>query len=230
MYSKSLFMVVAISSSFPIYGETFWPLTTKCESALALSASPQNIRENAGVYVLGESGYELVRKSANNYMCLVERATDNSLLPQCFDKLGQQVHIPIHMDAAKQRLAGESWQSIRQQRAEKFANGTYQSVKGHGVVYMASDFNLFVSQDGKTKLRIAPHVMFHAPNVTMEDMNASEQSTTMNWGMPIIASPGPMGFMVSFVEHATDSNEVKSACAGQLPDTSEFVRTPARLR
>jgi hypothetical protein len=45
------------------------------EIALARSAAPESISQDAEVMVLGQHGYETVVKGKNGFMCVVERST-----------------------------------------------------------------------------------------------------------------------------------------------------------
>ncbi len=203
-------------------------LTPACEEALALSAGPAHLRDAAGVMVLTDAGYETVRGGTNGYMCMVERDSDLSIIPQCFDKAGQVSHVPVHTDAAAMARSGSSWEEITQARADGFASGKYTRAAGPGVVYMASDYNLVVSPDGREKVKIWPHVMYHAPDVTNDDIGADFMQAMQNPGMPFIAGEGPLGFMISFIDQATDSSDVVTHCDGQLPDIADFKPLPPR--
>lgn len=219
--------IMAASAQFAGANE-LWPLSQACEIALAESAAPTYVRENAGVYVLGTEGYELVKPAENEFVCLVQRNSSESLIPQCFDEIGQQVHVAVHLDEGKKIRAGMSFDQIQKERAAGFYSGKYSTAKGHGVVYMASDYNYNVSP--KRRVKIAPHVMYHAPGVTNEDIGSVPGEAFQNKGMPFIAGQGPMGFMISFTERATDSDEVISACDGELPDPESFMPFPPPAR
>lgn len=220
-------VMLAACGATQAQGSDLLQLSTDCEQALALSAAPQHVRAGAGAYVVAEKGYKLVKPASNHYVCLVERVSDQSLLPQCFDKVGQKAQLPVHLDSVRKRLAGKSWAQIGNERAKAFKNGTYMAASGPGVVYMASDYNFFVSQDGKRKFKIAPHVMFHAPNMDAADIASTQEQAETNRGMPFITSEGPQGYMISYVERATDSAEVNAKCKGQLPDPADFMKIPA---
>ncbi|MEO1137695.1 MAG: hypothetical protein AAFW68_14005, partial [Pseudomonadota bacterium] len=203
-----------------------YPLTRACETALALSASPTYVRSGAGAYVLGEKEYELVRPSTNGYVCLVQRNSNESLIPKCFDQIGQRAHVPVHKQAGKMLRQGNSWEEIDEAREKGFKSGDFQTADGHGVVYMASDFNYIVSTDGQSRRKIWPHVMYHAPNVTNADIASSPRDAFANKGLPFIAGEGPLGYMISLIERPTDSSDVLTACVGQLPDVSTFSPFP----
>ncbi|MBT8472033.1 MAG: hypothetical protein HKN14_16120 [Marinicaulis sp.] len=200
--------------------------SVECERALALSAAPAYIRDGAGVYVLGKDGFILDREATNNYVCMVTREGEasNGLAPQCFDKIGQASHVPIYLDEAKMRIDGVSADEMRRARAGGLVSGKYRTASGPGVVYMASAYNYVFNSRGD-QILVAPHVMYHAPFLTNEDMGASGEAFD-NPGMPFMNSPGPHGFMIGFTAKATDSSDVEAACEGQLPDTNDWQPFP----
>ncbi|WP_420433490.1 hypothetical protein [Hyphobacterium sp.] len=199
-------------------------LSRDCEVELAYSAGTDHLRENAGVYAFGEDGYELVTPGSNGYVCMAVREAPNAVVPQCFDELAQGTHVRVFLDEGEALRAGEAFADIRARRAERFESGHYHPVDGHGVVYMMSDFNL-VNASGNL-LRVAPHVMFHAPGVSLDDVGTTTEVSLQNRGMPIVASPGPMGYLVSFVDHGTGTDRVMAACEGELPDLSTYAPFP----
>lgn len=201
-------------------------LTPACETALALSAAPAYLREGAGAYVLGPSGFEMVKEARNGYRCLVVRENFGGLVPQCFDPESENAHLKVHLDEAEKQRQGLSSDAIRKARAEGFADGTYRPVEGHGVVYMASAYNYVLTQAGD-RILVKPHVMYHAPNVSNEDIGAVFPDTLNNAGMPFMNNEGPLGFMIGFVEKATDSSDVEAHCAGQLPALDGWRVFPA---
>ncbi|GAB4529927.1 MAG: hypothetical protein Tsb0010_11830 [Parvularculaceae bacterium] len=229
------FLLTAASVLGAIHGvadaaaDTLWRLSRDCETALALSAGPTYLRDGAGVYVLGDKEFELIRESENGYVCLVQRNADEALIPQCFDRMGQWAHVPVHKDVVKKRLAGMEWSQIFAEQAQGFVDGTYKRAPGPGVVYMASDFNFTMDFASGNKRKIWPHVMYHAPDVTHADIGSDPQEAVKNPGMPIIAGQGPLGYMISFVDHPTDSADVEARCAGQLPDPDDYLRFPPGL-
>lgn len=198
-----------------------------CERALALSAGPAYMREDAGVYTLGEKGFELDRAGSNGYVCIVVREGENGLAPQCFDEPGQAAHLPVHFDEAKNRIAGMSIEELRAERAKGFASGAYRPAPGPGVVYMASAYNYVYNGRGE-QILVAPHVMYHAPYVRNEDLGSDPAAAFENPGMPFINGAGPLGFMIGFVEKTTDSSAVEKSCKGQLPDPAEWPPFPAK--
>ncbi|NNL94362.1 MAG: hypothetical protein HKO64_01940 [Xanthomonadales bacterium] len=201
------------------------PLSRACESALALSAGPANLREAAGVLVLGNSGYETVRASSNGFTCMVERNHELSLVPQCFDERSLHAHVSMLLEEGRKIRQGVPFETILEQREAGLENGQYKPASGPGIVYMISDFN-YIRGPGGDVVKVAPHVMFHAPNLSHADIGSDPATALQNRGLPIIASEGPHGFMVSFTDAPSDSADVLAYCAGELPDASAFRPFP----
>ena len=144
-------------------------LSTECESALALSAAPTYMRDKAGIYVLGQDGYEKIRASENGFACMVTREGPISVVPQCFDPIGQTVHMKVAKDEAKKMRAGMSRADIRKERVQGFYDGTYTPAKGHGVVYMASAFIILICRTGEYMLRRTSCIMLRASQMPISD-------------------------------------------------------------
>jgi len=200
-------------------------LTVDCETAVALSAGPAHLREAAGVYVLGAEGYELKKQTRNGFVCLVERNHPDSLIPQCFDARSRSAHVARILDEGRQIRAGSSYAEVLEHRKTAFEAGDYVPADGPGVAYMISDYNYIMAGSGNI-VKVAPHVMYHAPGLNNADIGADRAKAVENPGMPFINDEGPQGFMIGFTQFTSDSGDVAAACAGQLPDASNFPPFP----
>lgn len=200
-------------------------ISPDCEAAVALSAGPRHLREGAGVYVLGTEGFELRKESRNGFVCLVERNHPDSLIPQCFDTRSRAAHVARILDEGRMIRAGSTYEEVLAHREAAFASGEYVSADGPGVAYMISDYNYIMAASGKI-VKVAPHVMYHAPGMTDVDIGADRAAAIANPGMPFINDGGPQGFMIGFTQSTSDSSDVVAACAGQLPDGSALPPFP----
>lgn len=201
-------------------------ISKECEMALATSAAPKHMREAAGIYVLGASGYERVRESGNGYECIVERNHHSSIVPQCFDASAVKANLQVILDEGELLRGDYSFEEIDARRQQALASGEYP-VAGFGLAYMISAYNYVYDYDRETLLNIAPHLMFHAPNLTGADIGADPVAAFGNRGLPIMNAEGPHGLIVTFVESASDSSEVEQACSGQLPSAEDMTPFPA---
>ena len=202
-------------------------LSRDCEIALALSAAPLHLRDAAGVYVLGDDGYEPVRKPANGFACLVERNHRDSVIPQCFDAASFDANLAVVLDEGKRVRGAATFEEIAAGRREALDSGRYPTAR-HGVVYMISDFNYIYDHGSDTLLDVEPHLMFHAPNLTAADVGADGPAALANRGLPTLNAQGPHGFMITFVERPSDSGAVRAACSGQLVTSDALTVFPPR--
>lgn len=207
-------------------------LTADCESALALSALPARLRDTASVYVLRDDRFEMAREGSGPFTCIVERNHPVSLIPQCTDAAGRDSVVP----GIVQRSEWVMEELSADARAERFASlvtaGEMVAPPRPGVSYMMSDFSYTWNPSLGDYVKIPPHVMFYAPNLSDEDIGGSmAEGMGTNRGVPFIVQPGIHGFMTSMVEHASESDAVRAACAGQLPDTriADALASPARF-
>lgn len=229
MNSQSIRTIAALAALLaPFVGNTaeIRTLTEDCEIALALSAAPLHLRDNAGVYVLGSQGFELARVPANGFRCLVERNHSDSIIPQCLDETSSDANLAAILDAGKWLRDGDTFETVAARRLQALESGRYASA-GHGLVYMISDYNYIYDARDERMLHVGPHLMFHAPNLTDADIGADAAAAMANRGLPMINAPGPHGFVVSFVEKPSDSGAVRKACDGQLPDPVGLQTFPA---
>lgn len=201
-------------------------LSSDCEAALALSAAPAHLRDSAGVYILGRQGYEQIRPSQNGYRCIVERNHARSIIPQCFDEASRDANLAVILDEGRLLREGMTFQQLAERRREKLAANAYPPASRAGVVYMVSDYNYIYVSEPDRMLKVAPHVMFHAPGLDNEDIGADPAAAFANPGLPFINAAGPHGFMVSFTRSASDSADVRRHCDGQLPPVEELTPFP----
>jgi len=193
-------------------------LPAACEEALALSALPKRLRDNASAYVLTPSGYELTRKRNGPFTCIVARNHEDALIPQCPDAAGAESIVPGIMLKSKWSLDGVAAQERETRFRKAAADGGLEPPSRPGISYMMSNFNYVWNAQAGSLIRVPPHVMFYAPGLTNDDIGGSfEEGTQKNRGVPFIIEEGIHGYMISFVEHASDSKDVLAACDDHLP-------------
>jgi len=196
-------------------------LPSACEEALALSALPKRLRDDASAYVLTESGYELTRERSGPFTCIVARNHDNALIPQCPDSAGAETIVPGIILKSQWALEGLAAAERDARFGKLAAEGRLEAPKRPGISYMMSNFNYVWNTQAGGLIRVPPHVMFYAPGLTNEDIGGSfEEGTQENRGVPFIIEEGIHGYMISFVEHASDSKAVLTACDDHLPEVA----------
>lgn len=169
------------------------------EIHMALSAAPTHLRAGAGVYALGENGYEKVRETTNNFTCIINRDGPMNLKPTCYDAEGSATILPKVIFVGNLLAQGKSMQEIGQQLRDGFAAGKFISPRRPGVAYMLSGDIRNCGPSGQCG-SFPPHVMFYAPNLTNADIGSTGDGAN---GLPFIAYNGPHAYMIIVApEHA----------------------------
>jgi hypothetical protein len=91
------------------------------EIALALSACPAAVAENAGIYALEPLGYVKVRDSRNGFNAIVQHSGPGAQEPQCMDAEGTRTILPRILKVADLRAQGRSAEEIKRIVADAFS-------------------------------------------------------------------------------------------------------------
>lgn len=175
-------------------------LPQQCEIDLALSAAPEHLRAQAGLYLLTEDGYVRHRESQNGFTCIVNRDHPRVIKPTCFDAEGSTTIIPKIVRFGELLMAGTPLAEIQQTIRAGFADGTFISPQRPGIAYMLSNYNRPYNPPADQLGWFPPHYMFYAPNLTGEDIGFSPQAWQANRNLPLIGYEGPHGFMIVLAE------------------------------
>jgi len=150
------------------------PMPEAEEIQAALEAAPTHLREEAGVYVLGDTGYRRVRDSTNGFICLVIREIPAAFEPRCYDAEGSASLLPVLLFRAGQTARGASSVDIDREVAARYARGEYFAPRRIGVCYMLSMRNIVVVDRTIAHVgRVGPRLMFYAPNLRNQDLGAT---------------------------------------------------------
>ncbi len=184
--------VIAAAAVSSANAEEVAELEPDAEVEMALSAAPEHLRAEAGVYRLGADGYELVRPSANGFTCLVEREPSLGLAPVCHDREGSETIVPATLAKARLQRQGKSPEEIRAFLDSAYAAGRLIAPRRPGIAYMLSDhFSQAHPETGNRQCIFPPHVMFYAPYMKNADIGAGpkhrgsvDQPWILNEGRP----------------------------------------------
>jgi hypothetical protein len=138
------------------------------EIALARSAAPPSISNDAEVLVLGDRGYETAVKGKNGFVCFVWRSWDSGFgdpefwntrisSPACLNAAAARTVLPTTLERTQWALAGLS-QAQMIERAKKSAKANMPPAPG-SMCYMMSR-RAYLSDAGK---HWHPHLMFFLP-------------------------------------------------------------------
>jgi hypothetical protein len=155
------------------------------EIALARSAAPPAIANDAEVRVFGPKGYETAVKGTNGFVCLVVRSWDKNFdspdfwnpkirSPQCFNKPAARSVLPAYLRRTEWVLAGVS--SIEMSARTKSAVAAHEigAVDIGSMVYMMSKRG-YLGDDAGGPWR--PHVMFLLPRTLGSEWGADVQGS-----------------------------------------------------
>lgn len=189
------------------------PLPKDLEIQLALSALPPHLRDGATVYVLDPAkGFEVARKGTNEFHALVARTGDDAfrgtwplreyrddiLYPIGFDAAGAKAQMQVFLDAAALQARGTPAPELKRLIQERHRTGHYKAPERAGINYMLSPvlrtyFNPEVHEQVATVG--LPHVMYHAPGVSGQDIGAGE----LGGSLPFVILPGHHGYIVQML-------------------------------
>lgn len=209
-------MMICDQAADAEYARSRANLTEECEIALALSALPSRLRETASVFVNDDGTYTQRVRRDGPFTCIIERVHSASMAPQCMDRAGAASILPALIRKSELALSGSSSEEVEAAFAAAVAAGEILPAESSGVSYMMSDYNYIYVPAAEQVLKVPPHVMFYAPNVSNDDVGGSLVSATANIGTPFVFSEGVHGYFITYVEHAASSDAVTAACQGQL--------------
>ena len=178
------------------------------EIALARSAAPASIADDATVMVLERQGYTTAVQGKNGFLCYVERswanATDNPEFwnpkmraPNCFNAAAAGSVVPIYLMKTRLVLAGKSKAEIAQAIAAALDSGELPALAPGSMCYMMSKEQYLNDQGHNWH----PHVMFYAAGDVAKNWGANLP------GSPMIASNDPQARVTTFmvvVHHWSD--------------------------
>jgi hypothetical protein len=156
----------------------------KSEIALARSAAPASISDEAEVMVLGRTGYTTAVKGRNGFVCIVERswgaATDHPEFwnpkmraPHCFNPPSARTFLPVYLMKTKLVLAGKSKNEIAQATASALDKKELPALEPGAMCYMLSKQQYLNDED----MSWHPHLMFFIGG------------SPRNWGANLPGSP-----------------------------------------
>ncbi|HZH41508.1 MAG TPA: hypothetical protein VFD85_10870 [Gemmatimonadales bacterium] len=164
------------------------------EIALAKSAAPAAISEDADVLVMGAAGYETAVKGKNGFVCVVERgwATDYGnpdfwnpqvRSPFCYNALGARSVLADYLARTRQALSGMSEAKMEAAKPPlKLENGA--------MAYMLSKDGYL---GGDVKGPWHPHVMVFMPHMSAASLGANVEHS------PAVVNDSPTSRITVFV-------------------------------
>lgn len=148
----------------PLYPDAY-------EIALARSAAPPELSDEADVYVLRRGGHEKVYSGTNGTACIVTRDHAESLYPICYDREGAKSILLHHMEAQRLREEGASEDSVDAHIAWAYDTGRIPKPERAVVTYMMSPYQvIYAGAHGRRVGRWHPHLMIYMPGLMPDDV------------------------------------------------------------
>jgi len=170
------------------------------EIALARSAAPKSIAEEAEVMVLGKTGFTTAVKGTNGFVCIVERswaqATDDPEFwnpkmraPNCFNAAAARTFLPIFLMKTRLVLEGKSRAEILAATAAALDKKELPALEPGAMCYMMSKQQYL--NDGVKNWH--PHVMVFEPGDAAKSWGADKDDS------PIFYSNDPQERVTVFM-------------------------------
>jgi hypothetical protein len=162
------------------------------EIALARSAAPASISDNAEVMVLGPQGFKTAVKGTNGFLCLVGRSWSQAIdnpefwnpkirAPHCLNPQAAKTLAPIFLMRTKLVLAGKSKAELLEATTAALDSKELPALEPGAMAYMMSK-QQYLNDDDKSW---HPHVMFYVSG------DATKSSGANLPGSPVIAASDP---------------------------------------
>ena len=150
------------------------------EIALARSAAPKSISDQAEILVLGEHGYETAVKGTNGFTCVVERSwtagadapdfwNPKVRSPFCLNTQAVETYLPLTIMKTNLALAGKSKTELVAAIQAALDEKTLPPIGRGAMCYMMSKEGYLNDAGGHWH----PHLMFFAPSTKPDAWGAN---------------------------------------------------------
>jgi hypothetical protein len=140
------------------------------EIALARSAAPESISQDADVMVLGRHGYETAVKGKNGFVCMVQRSWAAGIddpdfwnpklrAAICFNPPAARTYLPNTLKRTELVLAGKSKAQMFEGIKLAFEKKELPALESGAMCYLMSKQSYLSDRDGHWH----PHLMFFLP-------------------------------------------------------------------
>jgi hypothetical protein len=138
------------------------------EVALARSAAPAQVTDEATILVLREGRYHTAAEGSNGVTCMVSRSLPLSIEPICYDPEASRTILPMEIRRIEMRLGGVSPEEVDQRIAEAIGEGELLLPQRPAMAYMLSAGQILYS-DAETRVgAFVPHIHLYMPYATAE--------------------------------------------------------------
>jgi hypothetical protein len=161
------------------------PMLTEAEEiALARSAAPAEVTDEATILVLRDGRYHTAAEGSNGVTCMVSRSLPLSLEPICYDPEASRTILQIEIRRVELRLAGCPPEEVDQRVEQAIGSGEFALPQRPAMAYMMSAGQILYS-DADTRVgAFLPHIHLYMPYATPEQFGG------LGGGLP--AAPAAM--------------------------------------
>jgi hypothetical protein len=169
------------------------------EIALARTAAPRSISQDATVVVLGSHGYETAVEGKNGFICIVERAwmspfeslefwNPKNRSPICYNPQAARTILPITYMRTKLVLAGKSKAEVNDAIKSAVERKELPALEPGAMCYMMSK-QAYLTDKGITHdgAHTLAHLMFYTARINPADWGANMDNS------PILVDPRQKG-------------------------------------
>jgi hypothetical protein len=160
-------------------------MTESAEIALARSAAPASISDDATIVVLKQNGYETAVQGKNGFVCIVERSwmspfdwpefwNPKMRGPICFNPPAVRSILPFTTKRTEMILSGLSKAQVMERLKQEVSRKEVPALEAGAMCYMMSRQANLGDSNGHWR----PHLMFYGP-----------QSDGADWGADLAGSP-----------------------------------------
>ena len=169
--------------------EQYLSASPAVEIAMAKTAGPKSVSDNATIMVLTETGYETAVKGSNGFVCFIQRSWSKDFddpefwdphdyTPQCWNAAAVSSVLPEYLKRTQWVLAGVSKEEMLARTKAAWASHEFTPPAPQSVAFMLSKDQYINDPQPGAPSNWYPHVMFFVP--------ATEDST---WGANMHGSP-----------------------------------------
>ncbi len=177
------------------------------EIALARSAAPADVTDEATILVLRNDHYQTAFEGSNGVTCMVSRSLPLSVEPICYDPEASSSILLMEIQRVELRLTGLSPEEVDRRIAEAIGTGALTLPQRPAMAYMMSAGQVLYS-DAETKVgALLPHLHLYMPYAT------AEQFGGLGGSMPdapawITDAGKPTANLIIFVREFVEPGEV----------------------
>jgi len=154
--------------------EKYMSASPAVEIAMAKTAGPKSVSDNATIMVLTKSGYETAVKGSNGFVCFIQRSWSKDFddpefwdphdyTPQCWNEAAVSSVLPNYLKRTEWVLAGVSKEEMLARTKAAWASHEFHQPAPESVAFMLSKDQYINDPAPGAPSNWHPHVMFFVP-------------------------------------------------------------------